>query len=99
MGLSPDLRGKVVQRVMTVTVQPGRRGARTFDYDLITHRLESVTVVLVQKRIKLVDDRSRTVCVFMKHEDTETGHTDGWRGVAQSRRTPTVAPPRPCTAP
>jgi len=34
--LSADMRGKVVSELMTVTVQPGRRGAREFNYDLIS---------------------------------------------------------------
>jgi len=29
------MQGKPIDELMTVTVQPGRRGARTFDYDLI----------------------------------------------------------------
>lgn len=34
--LSPDMRGKVISQIMTVTVQPsGRRGPQPFDYDLI----------------------------------------------------------------
>lgn len=34
--LSPDMRGKVVSQVMTVTVQPSqKRGPQPFDYDLI----------------------------------------------------------------
>jgi site-specific DNA recombinase len=33
--LSPDMKGKVVSEIMTVTVQPARRGMRTFDYSLI----------------------------------------------------------------
>ena len=33
--LSPDMKGKVVQEIWSVTVQPGRRGAKAFDYDLI----------------------------------------------------------------
>jgi site-specific DNA recombinase len=32
--LSPDMKGKVVQEICTVTVQPARRGTR-FDYNLI----------------------------------------------------------------
>jgi site-specific DNA recombinase len=34
--LSPDMRGKVVSEIMTITVQPSpRRGPQPFDYDLI----------------------------------------------------------------
>jgi hypothetical protein len=29
------MKGKVVQEIWSVTVQPGRRGAKAFDYDLI----------------------------------------------------------------
>jgi hypothetical protein len=32
---SMDMKGKVLQDICTVTVQPSRRGARIFDYDLI----------------------------------------------------------------
>ena len=36
VALSPDIRGKVVNELMTVTVQPSpRRGPQPFDYDLI----------------------------------------------------------------
>jgi site-specific DNA recombinase len=33
--LSPNMKGKVVNEIMTVTVQPGRHGMKTFDYGLI----------------------------------------------------------------
>jgi site-specific DNA recombinase len=33
--LSMDMKGKVLQEICTVTVQPARRGARVFDYGLI----------------------------------------------------------------
>jgi hypothetical protein len=34
--ISPDVRGKVVSQIMTVTVQPSqRRGPQPFDYGLI----------------------------------------------------------------
>ena len=33
--LSPDMKGKVVQEIWSVTVQPGRRGAKAFATDLI----------------------------------------------------------------
>jgi site-specific DNA recombinase len=32
---SMDMKGKVLQEICTVTVQPARRGARIFDYDLL----------------------------------------------------------------
>jgi len=33
--VSPVMKGKVVQEIWSATVQPGRRGAKAFDYDLI----------------------------------------------------------------
>ena len=42
--LSPDMKGKVVQEIWSVTVQPGRRGAKAFDYRPDRHRLEGVTM-------------------------------------------------------